>query len=92
MRRCSTDAAGIAGPASHACRTALLESLYASGIRIREALSMLSDATPPGTRMQVVREEGDKQPLVPYTRELSGPFARDRSLLAPIPTERPPLG
>ena len=46
-------------------RAALFETLYASGMRISEALSLPSDAAPPGTRMLLVRGKGDKQRLVP---------------------------
>jgi integrase/recombinase XerD len=34
-------------------------------MRISEALSLPSDAAPPGTRMLMVRGKGDKQRLVP---------------------------
>jgi len=44
---------------------ALFETLYASGMRISEALSLPSDAAPPGTRMLLVRGKGDKQRRVP---------------------------
>jgi integrase/recombinase XerD len=46
-------------------RAALFETLYASGMRISEALSLPSDAARPGTRMLMVRGKGDKQRLVP---------------------------
>jgi integrase/recombinase XerD len=51
--------------AGYARRAALFETLYASGMRISEALSLPSDAAPPGTRMLLVRGKGDKQRLVP---------------------------
>jgi integrase/recombinase XerD len=57
---------GLYRQASYARRAALFETtLYASGMRISEALSLPSDAAPPGTRMLMVRGKGDKQRLVP---------------------------
>jgi integrase/recombinase XerD len=56
---------GLYRQAGYARRAALFETLYASGIRISEALSLPSDAAPPGTRMLLVRGKGDKQRLVP---------------------------
>jgi integrase/recombinase XerD len=51
--------------AGYARRAALFETLYASGMRTSEALSLPSDAAPPGTRMLLVRGKGNKQRLVP---------------------------
>jgi integrase/recombinase XerD len=56
---------GLYRQAGSARRAALFETLYASGMRISEALSLPSDAAPPGTRMLLVRGKGDKQRLVP---------------------------
>jgi integrase/recombinase XerD len=56
---------GLFRQASYARRAALFETLYASGMRISEALSLPSDAARPGTRMLMVRGKGDKQRLVP---------------------------
>jgi len=56
---------GIYRQAGYARRAALFETLYASGMRISEALSLHSDAAPPGTRMLLVQGKGDKQRLVP---------------------------
>src|ERR687894_1499780 len=56
---------GLYRQAGYARRAALFETLYASGMRISEALSLPSDAAPPGTRMLMVRGKGDKQRLVP---------------------------
>jgi integrase/recombinase XerD len=56
---------GLYRQAGYARRAALFETLYASGMRISEALSLPSDAVPPGTRMLLVRGKGDKQRLVP---------------------------
>jgi len=56
---------GLYRQAGYARHAALFEMLYASGMRISEALSLPSDAAPPGTRMLLVRGKGDKQRLVP---------------------------
>ncbi len=56
---------GLYRQAGYARRAALFETLYASGMRISEALSLPSDAVPSGTRMLLVRGKGDKQRLVP---------------------------
>jgi integrase/recombinase XerD len=56
---------GLYRQAGYTRRAALLETLYASGMRISEALSLPSDAASPGTRMLLVRGKGDKQRLVP---------------------------
>lgn len=56
---------GLYRQAGYARRAALFETLYASGMRISEALSLPSDAAAPGTRMLLVRGKGDKQRLVP---------------------------
>ena len=56
---------GLYRQAGYARRAALFETLYASGMRISEALALPSDATAPGTRMLLVRGKGDKQRLVP---------------------------
>ena len=56
---------GLYRQAGYARRAALFETLYASGMRISEALSLPSDAAPAGTRMLLVRGKGDKHRLVP---------------------------
>jgi len=56
---------GLNRQAGYARRAALFETLYASGMRISEALSLPSDAVGAGTRMLMVRGKGDKQRLVP---------------------------
>ncbi len=56
---------GLYRQAGYARRAALVETLYASGMRVSEALSLPSDAAPSGTRMLLVRGKGDKQRLVP---------------------------
>jgi integrase/recombinase XerD len=57
--------AGLYRQAGYARRAALFETLYATGMRISEALSLPSDAARPGTPMLLVRGKGDKQRLVP---------------------------
>lgn len=56
---------GLYRQAGYAATAALFETLYASGMRISEALSLLPDAVPSGTRTLVVRGKGGKQRLVP---------------------------
>ena len=66
---------GLYRQAGYARRAALFETLYASGMRISEALSLPSDAAPPGTRMLLVRGKGDKQRLVPLYERAIGAIA-----------------
>jgi integrase/recombinase XerD len=68
--------------AGYARRAALFETLYASGMRISEALSLPSDAARPGTRMLLVRGKGDKQRLVPLHARAIEAIARWQSLAA----------
>jgi integrase/recombinase XerD len=67
---------GLYRQAGYARRAALFETLYASGMRISEALSLPSDAAPPGTRMLLVRGKGDKQRLVPLHERAIGAIAQ----------------
>jgi site-specific recombinase XerD len=83
---------GLYRQAGYARRAALFETLYASGMRISEALSLPADATPAGTRMLLVRGKGDKQRLVPLHEQVIEAIALWQRLAAPIPEERPPLG
>jgi integrase/recombinase XerD len=64
-RLAANPSVGLYRQAGYARRAALFETLYASGMRISEALSLPSDAAPPSTRMLLVRGKGDKQRLVP---------------------------
>ncbi|QRM35471.1 tyrosine recombinase [Microvirga sp. VF16] len=64
-RLAADSSVGLYRQAGYARRAALFETLYASGMRISEALSLPADAAPAGTRMLVVRGKGDKQRLVP---------------------------
>jgi integrase/recombinase XerD len=73
---------GLYRQAGYARRAALFETLYASGMRISEALSLPSDAARPGTRMLMVRGKGDKQRLVPLHARAIEAIARWQSLAA----------
>src|ERR687898_3164147 len=73
---------GLYRQAGYARRAALFETLYASGMRISEALSLPSDAAPPGTRMLLVRGKGDKQRLVPLHDRAIGAIAQWQRLAA----------
>ena len=67
---------GLYRQAGYAQRAALFETLYASGMRISEALSLPSDAAPPGTRMLLVRGKSDKHRLVPLHERAIVAFAQ----------------
>ncbi|MGF9762237.1 tyrosine recombinase [Microvirga sp. 0TCS3.31] len=71
---------GLYRQAGYARRAALFETLYASGMRISEALSLPSDAAPPGTRMLLVRGKGDKQRLVPLHERAIAAIAKWQKL------------
>ncbi|GEO16137.1 tyrosine recombinase [Microvirga aerophila] len=73
---------GLYRQAGYARRAALFETLYASGMRISEALSLPSDAARPGTRMLLVRGKGDKQRLVPLHNRAIAAIAQWQSLAA----------
>ena len=75
--------------AGYARRAALFETLYASGMRIGEALSLPSDAARPGTRMLLVRGKRDKRRLVPSGRRWRLPIPAERLPLAvPLRSQR----
>jgi integrase/recombinase XerD len=82
---------GLYRQARYARRAALFATLYASGMRISEALSLPADAAPAGTRMLLVRGKGDKQRLVPlHERAIEAValwqrLARAYSVAAPSP-------
>ncbi|MET7247420.1 tyrosine-type recombinase/integrase [Methylobacterium sp. EM32] len=75
---------GLYRQAGYARRAALLETLYASGMRVSEAVTRPADAVRPGTRMIHVRGKGGKDRLVPlhdraveaigWWRELAGRY------------------
>ena len=71
---------GLYRQAGYARRAALFETLYASGMRISEALSLPSDAAPLGTRMLLVRGKGDKQRLVPLHERAIAAISQWQSL------------
>ena len=73
---------GLYRQAGYARRAALFETLYASGMRISEALSLPSDAARSGTRMLLVRGKGDKQRLVPLHARAIEAVARWQGLAA----------
>jgi integrase/recombinase XerD len=73
---------GLYRQAGYARRAALFETLYASGMRISEALSLPSDAAPHGTRMLLVRGKGDKQRLVPLHERAIAALAHWQRLAA----------
>lgn len=73
---------GLYRQAGYARRAALFETLYASGMRISEALSLPSDAALPGTRMLLVRGKGDKQRLVPLHARAIDAIAQWQKLAA----------
>jgi integrase/recombinase XerD len=56
---------GLYRQAGYARRAALLETLYASGMRVSEAVTRPAGAVKPGTRMIHVRGKGGKERLVP---------------------------
>ena len=56
---------GIYRQAAAGRRAALLEVVYASGMRISEAITRPADAIKPGTRMIYVKGKGSKERLVP---------------------------
>jgi integrase/recombinase XerD len=79
-RRAADPPVGLYRQAGYARRAALFETLYASGMRISEALSLPSDAAPRGTRMLLVRGKGDKQRLVPLHDRAFAAIAQWQSL------------
>ncbi|WP_262300038.1 hypothetical protein [Microvirga sesbaniae] len=61
-------------------------------MRISEALSLPSDAAPPGTRMLLVRGKGDKQRLVPLHERAIEAISQWQKLARAYLGERPPPG
>jgi integrase/recombinase XerD len=80
---------GLYRQAGYARRAALFETLYASGMRISEALALPSDAAPHGTRMLLVRGKGDKQRLVPLHARAIEAIAHWQGLAAAYAKGRP---
>ena len=80
---------GLYRQAGYARRAALFETLYASGMRISEALSLPADAAPPGTRMLLVRGKGDKQRLVPLHERAIAALAHWKTLASAYSGDKP---
>jgi integrase/recombinase XerD len=64
--------------------TALLELLYATGLRVSELVSLSANAVTPKTQMMVVRGKGNKERLVPLTEMSRQAVAHWRGLLASV--------
>jgi integrase/recombinase XerD len=62
--------------------TALLELLYATGLRVSELVSLPAAAIKPGTLMLAVRGKGGKERLVPLTDAAKEAVASWRAMLA----------
>jgi integrase/recombinase XerD len=74
-----------------ACRlTALLELLYATGLRVSELMALPADAIRPNTLMLAVKGKGGKERLVPLTDAAKAAVAAWRAMLADIRGDRPP--
>src|SRR5580704_14524403 len=56
---------GLFTQASHARRAALLETLYASGMRVSEAISLPARAARTNTGQLLIKGRGDKERIVP---------------------------
>jgi integrase/recombinase XerD len=69
--------------------TALLELLYATGLRVSELVALPATAIKPNTLMLAVRGKGGKERLVPLTDAAKEAVAAWRTILAEIPTPRP---
>jgi integrase/recombinase XerD len=80
--------AGAASGASHAERlraarlNALLELVYATGLRVSELVALPASAAERNTRMLVVRGKGGKERLVPLNDAAKRAMAAYRALLA----------
>ncbi len=73
-----------------ACRlTALLELLYATGMRVSELMALPADAIRPGTLMLAVNGKGGKERLVPLTDAAKAAVATWREMLAGIAGDKP---
>jgi integrase/recombinase XerD len=69
--------------------SALLELLYASGLRVSELVSLPAAAIGPQTEMLAVRGKGGKERLVPLTETAKRAVERWRAMLATIAGEKP---
>jgi integrase/recombinase XerD len=62
--------------------TALLELLYATGLRVSELVALPADAIRPNTLMLAVKGKGGKERLVPLTDKAKAAVAAWRAMLA----------
>ncbi len=62
--------------------TALLELLYATGLRVSELVALPASAIRPNTQMLVIKGKGGKERLVPLTEAAKAAVARWREMLA----------
>lgn len=68
---------------------ALLELLYATGLRVSELVALSANAIRPNTRMLVIKGKGGKERLVPLTDAAKAAVARWRELLAKTTDSKP---
>jgi integrase/recombinase XerD len=69
--------------------TALLELLYATGLRVSELVSLPANAIRPNMLMLVIKGKGGKERLVPLTESAKGAVAMWREMLASIAGDKP---
>ncbi|WP_108659656.1 tyrosine recombinase [Acuticoccus kandeliae] len=77
--------AAEAGGAAPARRSALLELLYAGGLRVSELVSLPESAVNDKREAMIVRGKGDKERLVPLTEAARRAVARHRAARGPSP-------
>ncbi|MBV9076114.1 MAG: tyrosine recombinase [Methylobacteriaceae bacterium] len=80
--RAADDGVGLYRQAGYARRAALLETLYASGMRVSEAVSLPARAVRPGSRALTIRGKGNKERLVPLHATAVAAIGRWRELAA----------
>ncbi|MGY3581555.1 integrase/recombinase XerD [Bradyrhizobium sp. USDA 4341] len=73
-------AKGLFTQASHARRAALLETLYASGMRISEAVRLPARAARTKVQFLLIKGKGDKERLIPLNAKALEAIARWRQL------------
>ena len=71
---------------------ALLELLYATGLRVSELVALPANAIRPNTQMLVIKGKGGKERLVPLTDAAKAAVARWRELLAKTTDSKPSKG
>jgi hypothetical protein len=81
---------GLYHQAGYARRAALFETLYASGMRISEALSLPSDAAPPALACCWCAARAPSSGSSVCISGRLGPSPSGRSWPAPMPVEHPP--